>query len=60
MEVKYNFEIIFQKLEEAKEEQKDYKILDITSEKELDESLKILKAFNSDVQDIQYKTYTRS
>lgn len=60
MEEKYNFEIIFQKLEEAKEEQKDYKILDITSEKELDESLKVLKAFNSEVQDIQYKTYTRS
>jgi hypothetical protein len=60
MEEKYNFEIIFQKLEEAKEEQKDYKILDLTSEKELDESLRVLKAFNSDVQDIQYKTYTRS
>jgi hypothetical protein len=60
MEEKYNFEIIFQKLEEAKEEQKDYKILDITSEKELDESLKVLKAFNSEIQDIQYKTYTRS
>jgi hypothetical protein len=60
MEEKYNFEILFQKLEEVKEEQKDYKILDITSEKELDESLKVLKEFNSDVQDIQYKTYTRS
>jgi hypothetical protein len=60
MEEKYNFEILFQKLEEVKEEQKDYKILDITSEKELDESLKVLKAFNSEVQDIQYKTYTRS
>jgi len=31
MEEKYYFEILFQKLEEVKEEQKDYKILYITS-----------------------------
>ena len=57
---KYNFEIIFKKLEEVKEEQSQIENSDYIIIKEIDEQIEDLKRYYEDLSDIEMETYTRS
>jgi len=56
---KYNFEIVFKKLEEAKEEQKLIDNSDFLINKEIHEHIRELKEFYDESQE-ELETYTRS
>jgi hypothetical protein len=56
---KYNFEIVFKKLEEAREEQKLIDNSDFLINKEIQEHIRELKEFYDESQK-ELETYTRS
>ena len=57
---KYNFEIIFKKLEEVKEEQSQIENSDYIIIKEIDEQIEDLKRYYDDLSEAEMETYTRS
>ena len=60
MKSKYNFEIIFRKLEEAKEEQSQIDNSDFTISKQIDEQIEELKKYYDDISTSEMETFTRS
>lgn len=60
MKSKYNFEIIFRKLEEAKDEQSQIDSSDFTISKQIDEQIEELKKYYDDLSASEMETFTRS
>lgn len=58
-EKKYNFDIIFKKFEEVKEEQKQIENSDFIISKEIQEQIRELKEYYDDLSQ-ELETYTRS
>jgi len=58
-ETKYNFDIVFRKLEEVKEEQGQIKDSDFIISKEIQEHIRELKEYYDDSSQ-ELETYTRS
>jgi hypothetical protein len=56
---KYNFDIVFKKLEEVKEEQRQIKDSDFIISKEIQEQIRELKEYYDDSSQ-ELETYTRS
>jgi len=60
MKKKYNFEIIFRKLDELKLEHTQFNKSDYELSKEIDEQIKELKSYYEDLTIPDVETYTRS
>lgn len=56
---KYNFDIVFRKLEEVREEQRQFEDSDFIVSKEIQEQIRELKEYYDDSSQ-EIKTYTRS
>ena len=59
MAINYNFEILFEKLEEAKTDQ-DLFTIDFEQFHEVDEHIQYLRQYTEAVHEEEYQTFTRS